>query len=303
MDVHFGLELLHAEWPRAITCVGTFDGVHLGHQAVIGEAVRHATKGELPCCLVTFDRHPAHILAPDRCPPAISSLSANLTHFRELGVSVAVILAFDTALSRTPAQEFLDHILVGKLRTGELIVGHDFALGHGREGTPDWLARHLPTHVVPPFEMDGRRVSSSDIRRAIQEGRMEDAAKWLGRPFEIEGVVVGGQRLGRELGFPTANLARSFEQVVPADGVYACWSESSRGRFRAAVSIGARPAVGGKTRTIEAYLLDYPGESLYGRTIRLEFVSRLREERDFASLDLLKAQISLDVTEASALLR
>lgn len=302
MQVHFGTELVRAEWPHSITCVGTFDGVHLGHQAVIREAVQHAMRAELPCCLVTFDRHPAHILAPAKCPRAISSLSSNLEHFREMGVSIAVILAFDAALSRTSAQDFLDGILIGKLRTNEIVVGHDFALGHGREGTPEWLGRHLPTHVIPPFEMDGRRVSSSDIRRALEDGRIEDATKWLGRSFEIEGVVVGGQKLGRQLGFPTANLARSFDQILPADGVYACWADCSLGRFPAAVSIGLRPAVGGGDRTIEAYLLNFDGSSLYGRTLHLEFVRRLRREEDFPTLEDLKEQMARDIDQVSILL-
>ncbi len=295
MQIHFGLELLHAEWHHCVTCVGTFDGVHLGHQAVIRTAVQTAVEAELPCCLVTFDRHPAHVLAPDRCPKAISSLSANLDHFTEIGVSVAVILAFDPALSRMSATDFLDHILVEKLRTNQLVVGHDFAMGHHREGTSEWLAQHIPTRVVPPYELDGRRVSSSDVRRAIEAGRIEDANRWLGRPFEIDGVVVGGERLGRTIGFPTANLARSFDQIYPADGVYAAMAEGSFGRYAAAVSIGMRPAVGGKHRTIEAYLIDYPGESLYGKTVRLSFHHRLREELDFPSLDALKAQIAADV--------
>lgn len=300
MQVHFGVELLHAEWPHAVTCIGTFDGVHRGHQAVISTAVQRAIAEELPCALVTFDRHPAHVLAPDRAPKAIASLAANLEQFAALGVSVAVILPFDRALSETSAQAFLDEILIGRLRSHELVVGHDFALGHGREGNPAWLAGHLTTHVVPPFELEGRRVSSSDIRRAIQEGEVESAAHWLGRPFEIPGVVVGGQKLGRTLGYPTINIARSFDQVMLADGVYAAWCESSRGIYKAALAIGTRPAVGGEHRTIEAYLLDYPGDSLYGYSVRLRLVRRLREERNFPSLDALKDQMAKDVAEVAA---
>jgi len=302
LEIHFGVELLNAEWPHCVTCIGTFDGVHLGHQAVIIAAVEHAKQAELPCCLVTFDRHPAHILAPSRCPQPIASLSSNLAHFAVLGVSVAVILPFDAELSRTSASDFLQTILCDKIRTSELVVGHDFALGHGREGTPEWLAARVPTHVVAPFEIEGKRVSSSDIRLAVQEGRVEEAAKWLGRPFHIDGVVVGGQRLGRQLGYPTANLARSFDQVLPADGVYACYAMTSRGRYPAAVSVGLRPAVRGHSRTIEAYLIDYPGDPLYGYTMSLEFIHRLREERNYASLDRLKDAIRQDVQEATRLL-
>ena len=302
MQVHFGVELLHAEWPRAVTCIGTFDGVHLGHQAVISSALTLAQERELPLSLVTFDRHPAAILAPEKCPKAIGSLVSNLEEFETLGASVVVILPFDYALSQTSASDFLETILRGKLHSDCLVIGHDFALGHGREGTPEWLKAHIETHVIPPFEIDGKRVSSSDIRRAVEAGDMESARKWLGRPFQISGVVVSGQKLGRTLGYPTANLARSFDQILPADGIYAAYAESAFGWHRAAVSIGMRPAVQGQNRTIEAYLLDYPGDSLYGRTLRLAFHKRLREERNFPDLEALKEQIKLDVDEVAHVL-
>lgn len=302
MQVHFGVELLHAEWSSAVTCVGTFDGVHLGHREVIGSAISEAKSRELPCCLVTFDRHPAAILAPERCPKAIASMAENLQEFARLGVSVAVVLPFDLALSETSATDFLREILVGKLKSDCLVVGHDFALGHGREGTAAWLSERIETHTIPPFEMDGQRVSSSMIRQAVEKGDVQEAGRLLGRPFEITGVVVGGQRLGRTLGYPTANLARSFDQVMPADGIYGGYGETSLGRFKAAISIGTRPAVGGGNKTIEAYLLGYPGDSLYGRTMALQFLHRLRDEQNFDSLDALKAQIARDVSEVARVL-
>ena len=297
MQVHFGVELLRAEWQKAIACVGTFDGVHLGHQAVIHEAVMRAAAEELPCVLVTFDRHPAAVLAPSRCPKSVAGLQENLQVIKRLGVAATVVLPFDPELSRMSAERFLREILIGSVKASSIVVGHDFAMGHGREGTTDWLAARVPTVVVPPFEIDGTRVSSSAVRRAVTEGNMEDAARWLGRPFALSGVVVGGQKLGRKLGYPTANIARSFDQVMPADGIYAGWLQIPRGRFSAAVSIGMRPAVGGSQRTIEAYLLDYPGESLYGLSVELDLVHRIREERNFPSLDDLIQQIERDVQE------
>lgn len=295
MQVHFGVELLSAEWPQAVVCMGTFDGVHLGHQQVIRTAVRQAQERESPCILVTFDRHPAHILAPDKCPPPIAALQSNLAAFESLGAAVAVILSFDYRLSQTTATDFFQAILLDRLRASAIVVGHDFAFGHNREGTPEWLRERIETTVVPPFEIEGRRVSSSEIRRAVLAGKVEEAAHLLGHPFEIPGVVVAGQKLGRKLGFPTANLARSFEQVLPAYGIYSGEMITPIGSYRAAVSIGTRPAVQGERMTIEAYLLDYPGDSLYGHAVTLRLTSRVREERDFASLDALKAQIALDV--------
>jgi riboflavin kinase/FMN adenylyltransferase len=303
MQVHFGLDLLTAEWQQSIACIGTFDGVHLGHQRVISEAIRRAREAEMPSVLVTFDRHPAAVLAPDRKPHAIASLYQNLAQFERLGASVVVVLAFDRNLSQTSASAFFEHVVENKLRVAEMVVGHDFAFGQGRQGTPEWLAERLPTHVVPPFELDGHRVSSSAIRSAVLEGRVEDAASWLGRPFEVTGVVVIGQRFGRTLGFPTLNIARSFDQAAPADGVYACVCHTPRGTYLSAANVGMRPAVNGKERTIEAYLIDYSGEELYGSAVSLAIVKRLRPEAKFESLEGLKAQMARDVEETRRLLK
>jgi riboflavin kinase/FMN adenylyltransferase len=302
VQVHFGIDLLRPEWPSAIACIGTFDGVHLGHQTVIREAVSQAQQAELPCVLLTFDRHPAAVLAPTKCPKAIAPLQDNLRAFEQLGVSLSVVLHFDAALSRTPAQEFLEHVLRGAAKATSLVVGHDFAMGNNREGDTAWLTARIPTTVLPPFEIDGHRVSSSEIRRAVAAGNVEHAAKLLGHPFTISGIVVSGQKLGRQLGYPTANMARSFDQLLPNDGVYAGWFECEYGRYKAAASIGTRPAVGGQERTIEPYLLNYPGHSLYGKSARLELVKRLRDELNFASLDELKDQISHDVAQTASVL-
>lgn len=299
MQVHFGVELLRAEWPGAVVCIGTFDGVHLGHQEVVRAAVSRAAELEQPCVVVTFDRHPAAILNPSKLPKAIASLEENLVIFEKVGAAVTVVLPFDKALSETHAEDFFTTVLRGRLLADSVVVGHDFAFGKGREGTPEWLQTRIETVVVPPFEMDGKRVSSSEIRRAIEGGRIEDATRWLGRPFELPGVVVAGQRLGRQLGYPTLNLARSFDQVLPSDGIYAGNCLTRLGEFKAAISIGYRPAVQGTTRTIEAYLLDYPGESLYGSAVLLRFRHRLRDEMSFPNLDALKMQIAEDVKVVS----
>ncbi len=303
MQVHFGVGLLQAEWRKAVACVGTFDGVHLGHQVVVKEAMRLADAEELPCILVTFDRHPAAILAPEKCPKALAGLQENLEVFDKLGIAAAVVLPFDAELSRMSAERFLREILIGAVKSSSIVVGHDFAMGNGREGTTDWLSARIPSTVVPPFEVDGRRVSSSLIRQAVSSGNLDEANRFLGRCFSLSGLVVGGQKLGRKLGYPTANLARSFDQVVPEIGIYAGWVTSPRGRHMSSISVGVRPAVGGGDRTIEAYLLDYPGESLYGMAIKIEFAKRLRNEQNFASLEDLTRQIAADVEETRIVLR
>lgn len=295
MLVHFGVDLVQAEWSSSVVCIGTFDGVHHGHQALINRSVELARQAEVPSVLVTFDRHPAATLAPDRKPPAIGTLEQNVRLFRTYGVSACVILPFDLALSRLSAADFLEQILKEKLHAGQLVVGYDFALGHGRQGTVDWLSERIPTEIMQPVEIDGVRVSSTEIRNAIKAGEIGVANRLLSRPFAMTGVVVAGQKIGRQLGYPTINLARSTDQVVPKDGVYAGECETSVGRFRAAISIGNRPAVGGTTRTIEAFLIDYPGDPLYSETVQLQFHQRIRDESDFADTDALKHQISADV--------
>ncbi len=299
MQVHFGEELIRAEWTQAVACLGTFDGVHSGHRQVIGTAVQRAKERGLPCILVTFDRHPAATLAPERCPKSIAPLAANIKAFESLGVSVAVILPFSRSLSETPAQVFLDQVLIGETKAELLVVGHDFAFGKGREGTTEWLKSRIETEVIPPFELDGHRVSSSEIRRAIGSGDVEHANKLLGKPFCLMGVVVSGQRLGRQLGFPTINLARSYDGVLPKDGIYGGTAETNQGTYRAAISIGMRPTVDGDARTVEAYLLDYPGVEIYGSSVDLHFLQRLRDEERFDSLDALKVQMAQDVVQVA----
>ena len=283
MQVHFGVELLKPEWEQAVVCIGTFDGVHRGHRQVIGAAVDRARQLEVPVIVVTFDRHPLAVLNPSKAPKAIASLKMNLEQLQALGVG------------RMSAQEFLDTILFEKLRASCVVVGHDFAMGNGREGNTDWLQQHIETIVVPPYEVDGVRVSSSIIRDLVGKGEIEVANRYMGRGFEVQGFVEHGQKLGRTLGFPTANIARSFDQVMPKDGVYATWFFVDGKKFKAALAVGTRPAVGGHGRTIEAYLLDYPGESLYGQHIRLRLEGFLRSEENFSNLDEMIGQMGRDV--------
>jgi riboflavin kinase/FMN adenylyltransferase len=301
MQLHFGADLLNPEWPSSVVCIGTFDGVHLGHRKVIERLVELAHEHEEPSVLVTFDRHPASVLAPERVPPAIASTAQNLKQFGAMGVSVAVVLPFTYELSQTPAHVFFEGLLLQKLKAREIVVGHDFAFGKDRQGTPEWLSQRITTHTVPPFQADGVRVSSSQIRSLIKAGQMAPAAKLLGRAWSMQGVVVAGQKLGRTLGYPTINLVRSAEQILPPDGIYAGQAETVHGLYRAAISIGLRPTVGGQHRTIEAFLLDYPGHSLYGTAVELSFSTKLRDEMKFESLELLTQQMARDVSAVEML--
>lgn len=302
MQVHFGVASLVAEWKASVACVGTFDGVHLGHRAVIERAVRRARAAEAPAVLVTFDRHPAAILAPERCPPTVAPLEANLREFARLGVGATVVLAFDRAMSETPAASFLADILRGALRASEIVIGSDFAFGRHREGTAEWLGSRIATDVVPPLLVDGVRASSTAVRAAVAQGEVVAAQCLLGRPFEVAGVVVAGEKLGRQMGYPTLNLARSVRQVVPKEGVYAGRARTPEGVFRAAIGVGVRPTVRtGAERTIEAFLLDYAGDALYGASVDLAFLHRLRDEERFPNLEALIEQMGRDVERTRAL--
>jgi riboflavin kinase / FMN adenylyltransferase len=299
MLVRYGLPGVPPEWPGSVVCIGTFDGVHLGHREVILHAIQRARASELPAVVVTFDRHPLATLAPERVPPLVGTLSLDLAEFERLGADAAVVLAFDRALADTPAEAFYEQVLRDRLAARSAVVGHDFAFGKGRRGTPEFLAERLPTEIVSPLLQDGERVSSSRIRKAVAAGDFAVANRLLGRTWEQEGVVIAGEKMGRTLGYPTVNLGFLGSQVSPPDGVYAGQAQTSAGEFRAAIGIGARPTFGQNPRTIEAFLLDYPGESLYGRAVILRYERRLREDRKFDTPEELREQMARDVAEAA----
>lgn len=297
MIIHFGTASLNAEWKASIVCLGVFDGVHLGHRSLIEPAVRQAKEREIPSVAVTFDRNPLALLRPESSPKALCSLDQKFEWLAALGLSACVVLPFDLTLSQMSAQEFLDLVLRERLKAAKLLIGHDFAFGRGREGDAAWLSGRIDAESAPPFALEGARVSSSVIRRLVAAGEVERAGLKLGRPFALRGVVVAGQKLGRTLGFPTLNLAFSSDLALPADGVYAAWAETPLGRFMAGVSIGMRPTVDGRHRTTEAFLIDYPGDSIYSAPVALEFHSRIREEKKFLSLEELVEQMGRDIGE------
>lgn len=289
--------------PLAVA-VGNFDGVHLGHRALLDAARDKARAGGGRAAVLTFTPHPARLFAPDRAPPLILSLERRLQLIEAAGIELAVVEPFTRAFAAIEADDFVRDVLARDLGAREVVVGYDFSFGRGRAGRPDRLSAlgkqlGLGVEIVQPVAVAGVTCSSTRVRELVRDGRVAEAAALLGRPYEIEGVVARGAGRGRTLGYPTANLAPEAE-LLPGLGIYAGRAEVLDGaeaglRQVAAVSIGRNPTFAGDGGTVvEAYLLDYEGD-LYGRRIRLELGERLRDELRFESVEALVAKIADDV--------
>ncbi len=268
--------------PRRLA-VGEFDGVHLGHREVIAGNDT----------VLTFDPHPLAVIRPEAAPKLLMSLEAKIERIAQLGVRELVVIPFDQTFASQSAQEFIDQIVVGRLQATHVSVGENFRFGHRAAGDPALLAAddRFQTSVVKLVEVDGEIVSSSHIRALVLAGDVEHAARFLGYPFQLQGEVVTGDRRGRTLGFPTANLVPDENLVCPGHGVYAARADGSC----AAVSVGVRPTFGtGRGVLVEAYLIDRDVD-LYGRTLAVDFIARLRGERRFENAEDLIAQMRLDV--------
>lgn len=285
--------------------LGVFDGVHLGHQAVIGQALAARERQGGTCGVLTFDPYPIHVLFPEKAP---RRLLASLDHKGEvlaaMGVDFLLALPFDRERAAQEAEEFIREIAGAGVAT--VAVGDDWRFGKGRAGDVAMLTRlsrelGFDLAALPPVMMDGERISSTRIRQAIRDGNLAAAGKMLGRPYTVAGEVVEGRQLGRQIGFPTANLVQGDEQFPP-DGVWAVRVRLGEQRFDGVANLGMRPTVDGKTHALEVHLFDFSGD-LYGRMLEVEFVKQLRGERKFESLEALKAQIGRDAGDALYLLR
>jgi riboflavin kinase / FMN adenylyltransferase len=275
--------------PRRVA-VGEFDGVHLGHRAVI----------EGSDTVLTFEPHPLAVIKPEAAPKLLTTLERKAELVEGLGVEELVVIPFDEAFSHRSAQQFLDDVLVGSLQATHVSVGENFRFGHRAQGDTALLRSdpRFEARVVPLVEVEGEVVSSSHIRGLVLAGEIDIAARFLGAPFAMRGAVVSGDRRGRELGFPTANLVPDQALIQPGHGIYAARARFDGQTRCAAVNVGVRPTF--KTDLVvlvEAYLLDWDGD-LYGRELTIEFLSRLRGERRFGSVDALIEQMHRDVEDA-----
>lgn len=291
----------------SVVTVGTFDGVHRGHWAVLTEIRRRARDSGRRAVLVTFHPHPLRIVRPELAPALLTTPLEKKEILAESGLDYAVFLSFTPVLARYSPRRFVEEILVDRLGVEQLVIGYDHGFGHDRSGDPDMLRalgreRGFEVDVVGPVRTDEEPVSSSAIRRSVSSGDLEAAARDLGRPYSLRGVVVRGDGRGRGLGFPTANLhVESSEKLLPPAGVYAVRGVLRSGTWPGALHLGPRPTFQGSPPSIELHLIDFDGD-LYGEEVRVDFVRFLREIRPFESPELLVRQIQDDVDEARIIL-
>ncbi len=289
----------------SVVTIGSFDGVHRGHQALIKQVRTAALNAQRASVVITFFPHPSVVLGRAQ-PYYLTAPEEKLVQLNRTGVDLLIELPFTPETAQMRAADFVDQLLRG-LHLRELWIGHDFALGYKREGQADFLtklgqARGFAVHAVDPLTNDGEIISSSNIRAALREGDAAHAAKLLGRPFRLSGRVVPGDGRGKTIGIPTANLDVWQEHAIPANGVYACRAWVGHLPQRAAVNIGTRPTVTEDThRTVEAHLLDF-NKDLYGLNIALDFFERLRGEQKFANVQELVTQIKSDVATTRKIL-
>ena len=291
--------------------VGSFDGVHQGHLDVIRHVVAAANESESQPALITFEPHPRCVLDPGNCPQSITTLQEKLALVEAAGIEHAIVLRFDRELASLSPQEFIDR-LAAVMDLRRWVIGYDFAFGRGRTGNAQWLREHgHQVEVVPPFKVDGRDLHSSEVRRLITAGDVDQANKLLAREYALAGPVEAGEKVGRRLGFPTANIAVEPNKLIPALGAYAGRAKLTpsphRGEglklattagadFVAALSVGYRPTFGGTQLRVEAFLLDFEGD-LYQQRLELRFIRYLHPDIKFPGTDELVEQLKQDVAD------
>ncbi|MFO0866675.1 MAG: bifunctional riboflavin kinase/FAD synthetase [Gemmataceae bacterium] len=283
--------------------LGNFDGVHLGHQALLMETVRQARTFSGPAVAVTFDPPPVRLLRPDAAPAQLTSLDHRIELLHQHGIDHVLLFRTTLDLLHLGAAEFFDRILRDGLKAKAIVEGFNFAFGRNREGTTDVLQslgkQHgIPVTLVQPRIIDGKPVSSSRIRDDVMQGRVDAARTLLGRPYRLAGIVSRGAERGRTIGFPTANLDQTAN-LVPGNGVYAVQVEHQGKTWAGASNIGPNPTFGENARKIETHLIGFAGD-LYGQTLRIDFLRKLRDPRPFASVDELKRQIQADIIAAQS---
>lgn len=310
MPVHYELELA-PDYRDGFLSIGNFDGVHRGHQEILGQLVRQAHSAGTSACVLTFEPHPIQLLRPESAPPRLTTLEQKTQLLQDCGVDEVVVYPTDHVLLELGAEEFFDRIVRGHFAARGLTEGPNFYFGKNRSGTIETLQslcqrEQMSLKVVEPALLDGEMVSSTAIRRAVEHGEITRANQQLGRPYSMIGRISPGAQRGRTLGFPTANL-EEIETLIPGDGVYAAIAclpagveqteRRARGRWAAAVNIGSNPTFADQQCKVEAHLIGFAGD-LYGMEIELVFLERIRAVQTFTSVESLKQQVRADVDAA-----
>ena len=302
MRIHDSLAAIQpTSYPKPVLALGNFDGVHLGHQNIFRHVVRRAEEiGGTPM-VFTFDCHPLKVLAPERAPLVLTTNAQKRSLIGALGVRVGLWIPFTEEFARQKPLAFIRDVLQERIGVHELVVGYDFRFGHCRAGNVSLLQQQAAAHgyrvtVIPAVKLGDTVVSSSTIRALLQKGQVGEAARLLGRDYALSGLVVEGFRRGAKLGFPTANV-RVDHEIVPREGVYAVWVTWEGRQYPGVANVGRNPTFGNDSLSVEVHLLDFEGD-LYGARLGVGFVARIRDERKFASVDELAAQIGCDVRQA-----
>jgi riboflavin kinase / FMN adenylyltransferase len=309
-----GLDDVPAGWGESVVTIGEFDGVHRGHQRIVARAAELGRERGLPVVAITFDPHPDEVIRPGSHPPLICSARRRAELLAGLGADAVCVLPFTLEFSRIDPDEFVRTVLVERLHASAVVVGEDFRFGHKAAGDVSLLDKlgekyEYNTEGLPLLALDGETISSTAIRGLLAAGDVAAAAKALGRPHRVEGVVVRGHQRGRQLGFPTANVESPPHTAIPADGIYAGWLSAldeaghETSRWPAAISIGTNPTFNGQQRTVEAYALDRDDLDLYGLHAAIDFAARLRGTLRFDSVDALVTQMRADVEQAREICR
>ncbi|MFI9588128.1 bifunctional riboflavin kinase/FAD synthetase [Streptomyces sp. NPDC052236] len=305
-----GLEDIPQDWGRSVVTIGSYDGVHRGHQLIIGRAVERARELGVPSVVVTLDPHPSEVVRPGTHPPLLAPHHRRAELMAELGVDAVLILPFTIEFSKLSPADFIAKVLVDKLHARAVIEGPNFRFGHKAAGNVALLAELGKTYdyevevidlVVSGAAGGGEPFSSTLTRRLVADGDVEGAAEILGRPHRVEGVVVRGAQRGRELGYPTANVETLPHTAIPADGVYAGWLTADGERMPAAISVGTNPQFDGTERTVEAYAIDRVGLDLYGLHVAVDFLAYVRAQEKFDSIESLLEAIAADVKKCREL--
>jgi riboflavin kinase / FMN adenylyltransferase len=305
-----GLEDIPEGWGRSVVTIGSYDGVHRGHQLIINRTVARARELGVPAVVVTFDPHPSEVVRPGSHPPLLAPHPRRAEIMASFGVDAVLVLPFTAEFSQLTPADFVAKVLVDKLHACSVVEGPNFRFGHRAAGDVAFLAELGETYdyevvVVDLYERgaagDGEPFSSTLVRRLVAEGDVDGAAEVLGRPHRVEGVVVRGAQRGRQLGYPTANVETVAHTAVPADGVYAGWLNADGERMPAAISVGTNPQFEGTERTVEAYAIDRVDLDLYGKHVSVDFLQYIRGQEKFDTLDALMERMADDVDRCRVL--